>query len=144
MQFLQDLAAQAADKFKDTADAVWDALGPSAKNSGKLRESQRTAGKYALVSSMAMMMNYPDNAELFRDTFNLTGPGHTGASKFFDDEEVSEIGSVLGRSANVAMVNNQQAKMVQGYANVAATSTLDDILKMLPMLVMVSDMKGSK
>lgn len=144
MQFLQDLAAQTADKFKDTAEAVWDALGPTARNSGKLKESQRTAGKYALTASLGMMMNYPDNAEVFRDTFNLTGPGHTGAGNFLDDDELAGIGRILGRSANVSMVNNQQAQMVMGYADVTATSSLSDIQKMLPMLVAVTDLKGSK
>ena len=144
MQFLKEAAASAADKFKDTADAVWDALGPTTKNSGKLKVAHRVAGKYALTASLGMMMNFPDNAELFRDTYNLTGEGPTGAMKFFEDEETSEVGMLLGRGANVSMVNNQQAQMAQGYADVLATSTLDDIQKMLPMLMAVSNMKGEK
>lgn len=144
MQFLQEMAAAAADKFKDTADAVWDALGSNTKNSGKLKGAHRVAGKYALTAHLCMMMNYPDNAELFRDTFNLTGDGPTGAASFYEDEETSEVGALLGRGANVAMVNSQQAMMAQGYADVSATSTLDDIQKMLPMLLAVSHMKGDK
>lgn len=144
MQFLKEIAADASERFKDTADAVWDSMRPTTKNSGKLKEASRIAGKYALTANLAMMMNFPDNAELFRDTFNVTGPHHTGAKRFFEDEETSDVGLILGRGANIAMVNNKQAQMAQGYADVLATSTLSDIQKMLPMLVAVSQMKGDK
>ncbi|WFZ78502.1 hypothetical protein MQM1_019 [Aeromonas phage vB_AsaP_MQM1] len=144
MQFLYDMAAQVSEQFKDTADAVWDAVGPSHRGSGKLKEAQRTAGKYALVASLGMMLNFPDNADLFRDTFNLTGPGPTGADGFLEDESLASMGRVIGRTAAISSANNAQALMAQGYADVGATSTLEDIEKMLPMLVMVSDVKGGR
>lgn len=144
MQFLYDMAAQVSEQFKDTAEAVWDAMGPSHRGSGKLREAQRTAGKYALTASLGMMLNFPDNAELFRDTFNLTGPGPTGADEFLSDTDLSAMGRVVGRTSAISSANNMQALMAQGYADVGATSTLEDIQKMLPMLVMVSDVKGAR
>ena len=141
MQFLYDLAAQAGDNFKETADAVWDALGESHKGSKTLREAQRTAGKYALTATMAMMMNYPDNAELFRDTFNVTGPGPTGAGEFMGDKELESVGRLIGRGSVVAGANNSQAQMMNGFADVTATSTLSDIQNMLPMLMLVGEQK---
>ena len=141
MQFLQELAADTADKFKDTAEAVWDALGGPVKKSERLKEAQYSAGKYALTASLCMMMNFPDNADVFRDIYNLNGKGHTGAFSFVDDEELHDIGKVLGRASNVATVNNYQARMAVGHADVSATSTLDDIQKMLPMLVAITEGK---
>lgn len=141
MQFLYDIAAQASENFKDTADAVWDALGESHKGSKTLREAQRTAGKYALTATLAMMMNFPDNSDMFRDTFNVTGPGPTGADGFLSDKELASVGRLMGRGAAVASTNNMQARMVNGFADVTATSTLSDIQKMLPMLVLVGEQK---
>lgn len=141
MQFLYDIAAQVSEQFKETSDAVWDALGDSPKGSKTLRGAQRTAGKYAITATLAMMMNYPDNAEMFRDVFNVTGEGPTGASEFLSDKELSSLGRMLGRASSVAVTNNVQAFNIQGYADVSASSTLEDIQKMIPMIMFVGEMK---
>ncbi len=136
MKFIDDLAAQAADTFKDTADNLWGSLGGSASQSRTVRNAKFSAGKYATLSTMVMMMNFPDNSALFRDAFNAGGNGPTGASGMGADKDVTanEIARTLANTASLSMGMSYQAIQNQGSADMGKTSTLKDINKLMPIL----------
>lgn len=130
MKFLRDIARKAANDFKNMADEVWDELGDTNGVPQAYKDVSRSAGKYALTSQLLMAMNFPDEAEVFRDSFNITNGGPTGAQGF----EGSPIGFMLDRVAEVAMSRNTAAIGTQGYGDVTQTSTIEDLGQLLPML----------
>lgn len=146
MQFVDKLAAQAADNFKQTADTLWSQIGGSASQSRTVSQAKFSAGKYATLATVAMMFNFPDNATIFRDTFNGTGNGPTGAAGMGADKDVTanEIGRLLANSSDAAMNFALQAFQQTGKADVVATSTLNDIQGLMPLLTRKPEPKAKK
>lgn len=143
MEFLRKMAREAAMGFKDTADSVWDELGDIKGVPQAYKDVSRSAGKYALTAQLLMILNFPDNAEMFRDTFNTTNKGPTGAHGFSN----TPIGNLLNGVSELSMQNNASAIGSQGYADVTQTSTYEDLERMLPQLDALatkSPKKGSK
>lgn len=130
MEFLRKAAKAASEDFKELADSVWDSMGDTRGVPAAAKKAGRTLGKYALTSQLIMMFNFPDDADMFRDSFNVTGDGPTGASEFG-----GPIGTVLTNAADMAMQTNQEAINAQGFADISSTSTIEDIRKALPSLV---------
>lgn len=148
MQFMDKLAAEAANKFKETSDELWEFLGgPEASQSKTVRASRFSAGKYATLATMVLMMNYPDNATVFRDAFNVTGNGPDGVAGFAATKSVTanRIARALHNTQVISQTLSLEAIRAQGYADITATSTLDDILQMLPVITSpVKPAKGKK
>lgn len=137
MDFMDKLAAQAADNFKETAGDLWEFLGgPEASNSNTVRNARFSAGKYAVLATMVLMMNYPDNANIFRDAFNVTGNGPDGVDGFAASKSVTanKIARALHNTQVVSQTLSLEAIRVAGQADPTATSTLKDIRKLLPVL----------
>lgn len=137
MEFMDKLAAQAADNFKKTADDLWTALGgPEASKSKTVRNAKFSAGKYAVLATMVLMMNYPDNASTFRQAFNVTGNGPDGVEGFAASKSVTAnaIARALHNTQVVAQTLSLEAIKAQGSADVTATSTLKDVRKILPVI----------
>lgn len=127
MELLRKHARKAATSFKDLADDVWEEVGDT---KGLPKALGETAGKYALTAQLLMTMNFPDEAEIFRGGFNVTGRGPTGAQGF----EGTPIAHLLDNVAEVSMQRNTAAIGTQGFADVSQTSTIDDLGQLLPML----------
>lgn len=146
MQFVDKLAAQAADNFKDTADELWAAIGKDASQSRTVRNAKFSAGKYATLATVAMMFNFPDNATIFRDSFNGTGNGPTGAAGFAQDKDVTanEIARTIANTADLSMNLALQAFEQYGSADIAATSTLTDVRNLIPLLTKKPEPKPKK
>lgn len=145
MEFMDKLAAQAADNFKKTADGLWASLGgPKASQSKTVRKSKFSAGKYAVLATMVLMMNYPDNASVFRQVFNVTGTGPNGVEGFAASKSVTAnaIARALHNTQIISQTLSLEAIEAQGFADVSATSTLKDIQKLLP--VITRNVKGEK
>jgi len=137
MKFIDDIAAEAANSFKDISDMLWESLGgPEASKSSTVKTAKYTAGKYAVLSTMILMLNYPDNARVFRDAFNVTGHGPDGVEGFAASKSVTanKIARVLNNTQVVSETLSLEAIREQGFADVSATSTLADIKKLLPVL----------
>lgn len=137
MHFMDKLAADAATRFKETADRVWESLGgPEASQSKTVKGAKYSAGKYAVTATMVNMMNFPDNAPLFAHVFNVTGNGPDGVQGFAASKSVTanRIARALDNTQNVAQNLALQATAAQGFADVSATSTLSDLNKILPVL----------
>lgn len=134
MDFLRKAAKAASEDFKDLADSVWEAMGDTRGTPEVVKKAGKTLGKYAIASQLIMMFNFPDDADMFRDSFNVTGDGPTGASEFG-----GPIGTALMNAADMAMSINQEAQNAQGFADIASTSTIDDVRKMLPSLMKVKE-----
>lgn len=130
MEFLRKMAQQAADKFKDTADEVWDSLGDTSGVPQAYKDVSRSAGKYALTAQLLMILNFPDEPEVFSETFNVTNTGPTGASGF----EGTPIGHLLSSVAKITAQRNSEAIGVQGFGDVTQTSSLDDLVELLPLI----------
>lgn len=123
-------AKAASEDFKDLADSVWDSMGDTSGVPKAAKKAGRTLGKYALTSQLMMMFNFPDDAAMFRDSFNISGDGPTGASEFG-----GPIGTVLTNASDMAMQTNQEAINAQGFADISSTSTIEDIRKLLPTMM---------
>ncbi|AHK11874.1 hypothetical protein CHOED_014 [Vibrio phage CHOED] len=130
MEFLRKLARQSAEGFKDIAEEVWDEIGDTKGIPQGLKDAGRSAGKYALAAQLLMMINFPDEAETFRHSFNINGDGPTGATEF----EGTPYGRLLDGVAEAVQDMNASAIGVQGFADVTQTSSYEDLGKMLPML----------
>lgn len=130
MEFLRKLAKQSADRFKDTAEEVWDSLGDTSGVPQAYKDVSRSAGKYALTAQLLMIMNFPDEPEVFSETFNVTNDGPTGASGF----EGTPIGNLLSSVAKITQQRNVEAIGVQGFGDVTQTSSLKDLVEMLPLI----------
>lgn len=130
MEFLNKLARKAATDFKDIADDVWDELGDSSMIPKAMKDISTSAGKYALASQLLMAMNFPDDADIFRHSFNVTGNGPTGSKGFAG----TPIGHLLDSVADISLHRNTAAIGTQGYADISQTSTIDDLGKLLPNL----------
>lgn len=139
MQFLRDAAKAAGQGFKGIADEVWGSLGNTENAPEGAKVAGRTMGKYALTAQLLMMLNFPDDAEMYRDTYNITGGGPTGARNF-----KGTVGNLLARTAQVASSINMEAMEVQGFADISSTSTYDDLSKLLPQLTQVVEKKPAK
>ena len=137
MEFMDKMAAQAADKFKETAGEVWEALGgQEASKSNTVRQARFSAGKYAVLATMVLMMNYPDNARLFRQGFNVNGNGPTGVDEFAATKSVTanKIARMLHNTNMLAEALSIEAIAATGRADPTATSTLTDLMQLLPIL----------
>lgn len=130
MEFLRKLAQQSAEGFKEIADEVWGELGDTSGAPQEFKDMGRSAGKYALTAQLLMTLNFPDEAELFRDSFNATGKGPTGANGF----EGTPMGHMLSQVAEASATRNAAAIGTQGFSDVTQTSTYDDLGKLLPQL----------
>lgn len=130
MDILRKVARQAATSFKDIADDVWDEVGDAKGVSQLVKGVPRSAGKYALTSQLLMAMNFPDEAPTFQHSFNITNDGPTGSVGF----QGTPIGHLLDSVAEVSQQRNASAIGIQGYAEAASTSTIDDLGNLLPKL----------
>lgn len=130
MEFLRKATQAAGEDFKDLADAVWEQMGDTQGIPQALKNEGKTLGKYALAAQLAMMFNFPDDADMFRDSFNIIGGGPTGANEF-----TGTMHSILVNASDMAEGTNQEAIQAQGFADISSTSTFDDIRKMLPSLM---------
>lgn len=130
MDLLRKTARQVATSFKDIADEVWEELGDTSGVPQGYKDVARSAGKYALTAQLLMTMNFPDEAEVFRNSFNITNDGPTGSEGFSG----TPIGNLLDGVAEVSSHRNTAAIGTQGYSDVTATSSIDDLGKLLPML----------
>lgn len=128
MEFLQKIAEQAATKFKNLADEVWDELGDTSGVPQAYKDVSRSAGKYALTAQLLMTMNFPEEADEFRGSFNITNDGPTGAQGFSG----TPIGNMLNAVAEITIHRNTSAITAQGFADATQTSTIDDLGRMLP------------
>lgn len=134
MEFLRKMAQQSAEGFKEIADEVWDRLGDMKAVKG-YKEASRTAGKYALTAQLLMIMNFPDDADVLRHSFNVTGKGPTGSDGF----KGTRVGDILDAVADITKERNIQAVASTGYADISQTSTYDDLGRLLPQIVMVGE-----
>lgn len=130
MEFLRKQAAQKAEGFKELADEVWDELGDIRGISKGMKQVAKTGGKYALAAQLLMMLNYPDEAEMLRDSYNVTGAGPTGAQGF----QGTPLAHMLDATAALVIHRNTSAISIQGYADAGATSTMKDLITILPQL----------
>lgn len=130
MEFLRQQAERTASNFKDLADEVWDELGDLKGVSQGYKDAGKSAGKYALTAQLLMTMNFPDNAEVFRDAFNATGKGPTGAEGF----KGTPIGGLLTAVAAISQHRNASAIGTVGFSDVTQTSTINDLGKDLPVI----------
>jgi hypothetical protein len=141
MEFLRKLTAKKADLFKDLADDVWDELGDISKISKGMKQISRTGGKYALTAQLLMILNFPEEAEMLRDTFNITGKGPTGIKGF----QGTPMAHLLEATTAITIHRDAAAKEVQGYSDMGATSTYRDLNVILPQLrSMVKQTKPTK
>jgi len=137
MEFMDKLAAKAADKFKETADSLWEGLGGTqASKSKTVRNAKFSAGKYATLATMVLMLNFPDNASVFRQAFNVTGNGPDGVEGFAASKSVTA--NAIARALHNTQVISQKLSLdairETGNADVTATSTLKDIRQILPVI----------
>lgn len=139
MDFLRKQAQETAQGFKELADEVWDEVGDVSGIKGVFKGMERTAGKYALTAQLLMTLNFPDEADVFRDSFNNSGKGPTGSKGF----EGSPIAHLLDGVADVAQTLNASAIATSGAADISQTSTYDDLGKLLPRLRALSK-EGAK
>lgn len=135
MEFLRKMAQQSAEGFKDIADEVWDRLGDMKGVPQGYKDTSRTAGKYALTAQLLMTMNFPDDADILRHSFNVTGKGPTGADGF----KGTGVGDLLDAVADITKERNLQAKGTTGYADISQTSTYDDLGNLLPMIRLIGE-----
>lgn len=130
MEFLRKMARQSATAFKDIADEVWDEVGDVKGISKEFKSIEHSAGKYALTAQLLMTLNFPDDAEIFRGSFNITGQGPTGSQGF----KGTPVGHLLDGVAEISMHRNAAAIGAQGFSDVSQTSTFEDLGKLLPQL----------
>lgn len=130
MEFLRKMARDSASSFKDLADTVWAELGDANSIPEEYKRISKSAGKYALTAQLLMIMNFPDNAEVFRDGFNITNEGPTGSKGF----QGSPVGSLLEGVAEISAHRNAAAIGTQGNSDVTQTSTYDDLDRLLPQI----------
>lgn len=147
MEFMDKLAAKAAERFKDTADLLWEGLGgPTASKSKTVSNAKFSAGKYATLATMVLMMNFPDNAMVFRQAFNVTGNGPDGVEGFAASKSVTAnaIARTLHNTHAVSQKLSLDAIEATGKADVTATSTLRDIQQILPVVLRNVQTKDNK
>lgn len=130
MEFLRKLAQESAMGFKDLADEVWGELGDISGVPQAYKDISTSAGKYALTTQLLMTLNFPDDAEMFRDGFNITNKGPTGSEGF----KGTPVGNLLNGVSEIAMHRNAAAVGAQGFSDVTSTSTYEDLERMLPQL----------
>lgn len=130
MEFLKEMARKSANDFKEIADDVWGELGDSSMIPKALKEISSSAGKYALASQLLMTMNFPDDADMFRNSFNATNKGPTGSKGFAK----TPIGHLLDSVADISAHRNAAAIGVQGFADISQTSTIKDLGEVLPQV----------
>lgn len=130
MDFLRKIAKDTATKFKDLADEVWDELGDTSGVPQAYKDVSRSAGKYALTAQLLMTMTFPDEAETFKDSFNITNDGPTGSQGFSG----TPIGHLLDSVAEITVQRNAGAIGTQGYSDVSQTSTIEDLGALLPRI----------
>jgi hypothetical protein len=135
MEFLRKMAQQSAEGFKQIADEVWDRLGDMKGVPKGYKDTARTAGKYALTSQLLMTMNFPDDADILRHSFNVTGKGPTGSDGFSG----TPVGDLLDAVADITKERNVQAKGTTGYSDISQTSTYDDLGNLLPMIRLMGE-----
>lgn len=130
MDFIRKAAQAASEEFKETSEKVWERMGDTQGVPEELKKMGKTLGKYALTAQLGMMFNFPDDADLFRDSFNIIGDGPTGANEF-----TGTMHTILINASNIAQQINEEATNAQGFADISSTSTLSDITKLLPQLM---------
>lgn len=130
MDFLRKHAQQSAVGFKELADEVWSEVGATEGLRETFKGMEKTAGKYALTAQLLMTLNYPQEAETFRNGFNATGPGPTGSEGFAD----TPIGTMLDAVSELSQTLQAQAIGTTGAADISQTSTYEDLSKVLPRL----------
>lgn len=140
MEFLRKMARESATGFKDLADTVWAELGDTSGIPEEYKGISKSAGKYALTAQLLMMMNFPDDAEVFRDGFNITNKGPTGAEGF----KGTPIAALLAGVSEVSMHRNASAIGTQGFSDVTQTSTYEDLDRLLPQLKAMAEKKPTK
>lgn len=130
MELLRKIARETATSFKDIADEVWDELGDTSGIPEGFKKVSKSAGKYALTAQLLMAMNFPDDAEVFRSSFNITNEGPTGAQGFKD----TPLAHLLDSVADMSMQRNASAIGTQGFSDATQTSTIEDLGKLLPKI----------
>ena len=139
MDFLRKMARQSGQEFKDLADEVWAEVG-SSFDKDSFKGMERSAGKYALTAQLLMTLNFPEDATTFRDSFNFTGEGPTGAQGFMG----TPIQIALDGVAEMATVLGAQAMRDTGAIDVTKTSTYQDLDRILPELRRILAEEGEK
>lgn len=130
MELLRKIARQTATSFKDIADDVWDELGDTSMAPEGFRKTSRSSGKYALTAQLLMTMNFPDDAEIFRSSFNVTNAGPTGSHGF----KGTPVAHLLDAVADISQERNAAAIGTVGFSDVTQTSTINDLGKLLPII----------
>lgn len=130
MEFLRKMARESGMGFKELADEVWAEVGDVSAVKSQFKGMEKSAGKYALTAQLLMTLNFPDDAETFRSSFNVTGKGPTGADGFSG----TSIGDMLNGVSEVAAQMNAAAIGTSGAADISQTSTYDDLGKLIPRL----------
>lgn len=139
MELLRKMARRTATSFKDIADEVWDEVGDTSGVPEGFKRAANSVGKYAFTAQLLMAMNFPDDAEVFRSSFNVTNEGPTGADGF----QGTPLAHILNTVAEISQERNTAAIGTQGFSDVTQTSTIEDLGRLLPMVRQMAT-EGSK